>query len=110
MFDIGFWELVILFGLGLMVLGPERMPKVASKLGRWAGQARQMARSLSRQLRDEIEPVESSIRAADQAMRTDFSKRRPDVGETAVPESESAQTVEEDKDRERSSHQPDTPA
>ena len=23
MFDIGFWELVLLFGLGLMVLGPE---------------------------------------------------------------------------------------
>lgn len=99
MFDIGFWELVILFGLGLMVLGPERMPKVAAKLGRWAGQARQMARNLSKQLRDEIEPVETSIRSADQAMRKnmgtdigedfgkdtrkDFSDRRPDIGESA---------------------------
>ena len=43
MFDIGFWELVFLFGLGLMVLGPERMPQVAAKLGRWAGQARIMS-------------------------------------------------------------------
>ena len=91
MFDIGFWELVVLFGLGLMVLGPERMPKVAAKLGRWAGQARQMARNLSKQLRDEIEPVETSIRSADQAMRKnmgadirkDFSERRPDIGESA---------------------------
>ena len=49
MFDVGFWELVILFGLGLMVLGPERMPKVAAKVGRWAGQARRMARNLSNQ-------------------------------------------------------------
>ena len=45
MFDIGFWELVFLFGLGLMVLGPERMPQVAAKLGRWAGQARSIAGS-----------------------------------------------------------------
>ena len=47
MFDIGFGELVLLFGLGLMVLGPERMPKVAAQLGRWAGQARNMARNLT---------------------------------------------------------------
>jgi len=83
MFDVGFWELVILFGLGLMVLGPERMPKVAAKVGRWAGQARKMARNLSNQLRDEIEPVESSMRSFDQTMQQDFSKMRPDVGESA---------------------------
>ena len=86
MFDVGFWELVILFGLGLMVLGPERMPKVAAKVGRWAGQARRMARNLSDQMRDEIEPIESSMRSMDDAMRKDFSAMRPDVGETAKPE------------------------
>ena len=37
MFDIGFWELAILFGLGLVVLGPEKLPKVASQVGNWAG-------------------------------------------------------------------------
>jgi len=78
MFDIGFWELVILFGLGLMVLGPERMPKVASQIGRWAGQARRMARNLSTQIQQEIEPIETSIKSADQTMRKDFSARRPE--------------------------------
>ena len=87
MFDVGFWELVILFGLGLMVLGPERMPKVAAKAGRWAGQARRMARNLTDQMRDEIEPIESSMRSMDKEMRKDFSAMRPDVGETAKPES-----------------------
>lgn len=82
MFDVGFWELVILFGIGLMVLGPERMPKVAAKVGRWAGQARRMARNLSNQLRDEIEPFESSMKSMDQAVRKDFSAMRPDVGQT----------------------------
>lgn len=58
MFDIGFWELVILFGLGLIILGPERLPKVAMRLGNWAGQARRMARQLSDQIRYEINDVE----------------------------------------------------
>lgn len=55
MFDIGFWELIILFGLGLVILGPERLPKVAMQVGNWAGQARRMARSLTSQMRDELD-------------------------------------------------------
>lgn len=55
MFDIGFWELVILFGLGLLVLGPERLPRVAMQVGNWAGQARRMARTLTTQLRSELD-------------------------------------------------------
>ena len=55
MFEIGFWELALLFGLGLIVLGPEKLPKVADQLGRYAGQARRMARNFSGQIRDEIE-------------------------------------------------------
>ncbi|MDH3977995.1 MAG: Sec-independent protein translocase protein TatB [Gammaproteobacteria bacterium] len=60
MFDIGFWELIILFGLGLIILGPERLPKVAMKVGNWAGQARRMARQLSDQIRYEINDVDSA--------------------------------------------------
>ena len=84
MFDIGFWELVILFGLGLMVLGPERLPKVAAKLGRWVGQARNMARHLSNQIRDEIEPFESGLDSVNKAMQQDFSARRPEPGKPAA--------------------------
>ena len=55
MFDVGFWELVILFGLGLLVLGPERLPKVAAQVGEWAGNARRMARTLTTQIRSELD-------------------------------------------------------
>jgi len=54
MFDVGFWELVLIFGVGLMILGPERMPRVASQVGRWVGRARRTASSLRRQLEQEI--------------------------------------------------------
>jgi Tat protein translocase TatB subunit len=59
MFDIGFWELFILFGIGLIVLGPERLPRVAMKVGSWAGQARRTARSLTTQLRSELDVAQN---------------------------------------------------
>ena len=55
MSGIGFWELIILFLIGLIVLGPERLPRVASQLGSWLGQARRMTRLMKRQLEDELD-------------------------------------------------------
>ncbi|MDH5275698.1 MAG: Sec-independent protein translocase protein TatB [Gammaproteobacteria bacterium] len=63
MFEIGFWELALLAVLGLVVLGPEKLPKVAAQLGRYAGQARRMARTLTAQIRDELEAEERRIMA-----------------------------------------------
>lgn len=63
MFEIGFWELALLSALGLIVLGPEKLPKVAAQMGRYAGQARRMARTLTAQIRDEIEAEERRITA-----------------------------------------------
>jgi sec-independent protein translocase protein TatB len=71
MFDVGFWELIILFGLGLVILGPERLPKVAIQLGQWAGQARRMARSLTTQIRDELDVD------LNQPFDADYSRPKP---------------------------------
>jgi sec-independent protein translocase protein TatB len=54
MFDVGFSELVLIFIIGLLVLGPERLPKVASQIGRWVGRARRTATQLRHQLEREI--------------------------------------------------------
>ncbi len=59
MFDVGFWELALIFGVGLLILGPERMPRVASQLGRWIGRARRTASSLRHQLEKEIATADS---------------------------------------------------
>jgi sec-independent protein translocase protein TatB len=53
MFEVGFTEIILIFGLALLVLGPARLPKLAADLGRWAGRARAMARQLRTQLEQE---------------------------------------------------------
>jgi sec-independent protein translocase protein TatB len=54
-FDVGFSELILLFIIGLLVLGPEKLPQVANKLGSWVGQARRMTRMLKSQIEEELE-------------------------------------------------------
>lgn len=53
MFDIGFGELFLCFVIALIVLGPERLPKVARAAGRFTGQARSYMRNLAGELERE---------------------------------------------------------
>jgi sec-independent protein translocase protein TatB len=54
MFEVGFTEIVLILGLALLVLGPEKLPGLAEKIGRWTGRARSMARQLRTQLEQEV--------------------------------------------------------
>ena len=60
MSGIGGSEFLLLCLIGLLILGPERLPRVARQIGGWVGKARQMTRSLQRQLEDEID-VEKNL-------------------------------------------------
>ena len=53
MFEVGFSELLLIMGLALLVLGPEKLPKVVGEIGRWMGRARAMARQFREQLEEE---------------------------------------------------------
>lgn len=55
MFDIGFLELVLVGIIGLLVLGPERLPVAARTLGRWVGNAKRMMASISQEIDKQIE-------------------------------------------------------
>lgn len=55
MFGIGGQELVLLMIIGLIVLGPERLPRIANQIGGWLGQARRMTRVMKRQLEEELD-------------------------------------------------------
>ena len=54
MFGVDFSELVVIFAVSLVVLGPKRLPGLVRKIGRWVGKARAMARQFREQLENEI--------------------------------------------------------
>lgn len=60
MSGIGGSEFILLCLIGLLILGPERLPRVAREIGHWVGKAKRMTRSLQRQLEDEID-VEKNL-------------------------------------------------
>jgi sec-independent protein translocase protein TatB len=69
MFEVGFSELLLIMALALIVLGPEKLPKVAAQIGRWMGRARAMARQFREQLEVEasLEPTTRRPAAAARA-------------------------------------------
>jgi len=68
MFEVGWSEYLVIFGLALVVLGPEKLPKLAASIGRWVGRARTMAR----QFRDQLESEAGSIRETMHDVQKDF--------------------------------------
>jgi sec-independent protein translocase protein TatB len=54
MLDVGFSEILLTSAIALIVLGPEKLPKVARQVGNWVGRARAMARQLTEQLEREV--------------------------------------------------------
>ena len=55
MFDIGFWELFFLFLLTLFILGPEKLPEVASYLGKQFGKLQRYFSSVKDQIDNEVD-------------------------------------------------------
>ncbi|MGB7756148.1 MAG: Sec-independent protein translocase protein TatB [Salinisphaera sp.] len=85
MFDIGFWELAVLGVIGLIVLGPERLPVVARTLGRWAGRARHYVNALTTELENEVaaEDIRKDVRRAREQIEAETREFR-DSTERAV--------------------------
>ena len=90
MFEVGFSELLLIMGLALLVLGPEKLPKVVGEIGRWMGRARAMARQFREQL--EIEAQETARRQSQQTSATNATNSiaptpEADVAPEAAPPS-----------------------
>ena len=58
MFDVGFWELSIIAVVALIVIGPERLPKVARTAGHWIGRGRRFVANVKADIDKEIKAEE----------------------------------------------------
>lgn len=54
MFDIGFWELILISVLGLLVLGPERLPGAIRSVQRTLGGIRSFGAKMQAELNHEL--------------------------------------------------------
>jgi len=58
MFDVGFWELIMIGVVALVVVGPERLPRMARVAGLWLGRARRVLGSVKAEIDRELKADE----------------------------------------------------
>ena len=67
MFDVGFSELVLIAVVALLVVGPERLPKLARTAGLWLGRARRVVVQVKAEIDRELKAEELKELMAKQA-------------------------------------------
>jgi sec-independent protein translocase protein TatB len=55
MFEVGFSELVLIGLVALIVIGPERLPRVAREAGLWLRKARSLVSSVKQEIDHELQ-------------------------------------------------------
>ena len=89
MFDFGFWELAIVLAVALLVVGPDKLPILAAKVGRWIGKAKRMVQSVR-------SDIESEIKAAE--LKEMLQKQQNEISELRNILNESKSSIERDID------------
>jgi sec-independent protein translocase protein TatB len=67
MFDIGFSEVILIFVIALLVVGPERLPRIARTAGLWIGKMRGFVSSVKEDIDRELATEELKKALAKQA-------------------------------------------
>lgn len=101
MFDIGFWELVLCAIIGLVVLGPQRLPGAIRAVMKWVYTFRSMANQVKEELEKEIQLKEIQ----DEIDKARTSGRR--LGEQLKETLDQAASSEQPKHEENSINPPD---
>ncbi len=58
MFDVGFWEILLILVLALVIIGPERLPGAARKVGFFVGKARRYIEGVRSEVESEFDMTE----------------------------------------------------
>jgi sec-independent protein translocase protein TatB len=95
MFDIGFWEIALISIIGLVVLGPERLPTAIRSVMHWINTAKGMANSVKSEITEELklhelnEMNENMIKAS----KTGLDELDPDLKASIDEMKKSAQEL-----------------
>ncbi len=80
MFDIGFMELCLIGVVALLVVGPERLPRLARSLGLWLGKARRFMSDVKSDIKAELEHEDL---AALKDIKSDLEQARDELQKTS---------------------------
>ncbi|WGE88875.1 Sec-independent protein translocase protein TatB [Actinobacillus arthritidis] len=95
MFDIGFSELVLIFVVGLVVLGPQRLPVAIRTVMGWVRTIRGLAANVQNELAQELklQELQESIKKAE---ALNLSSLSPELSKTVEDLKQSAQQMQAD--------------
>jgi len=54
MFDLGFQELIVIFLIALLVVGPKKLPELARTMGKWFGEIKRNLQNVKDQIETEF--------------------------------------------------------
>lgn len=92
MFDIGFWELSLIGIIGLVVLGPERLPVAIRTVKSWFSTVRKFSDGMKTELKEElrVHELHGNLKKAEQSNMENLS---PEVAESLKTLKEAADMV-----------------
>ncbi len=61
MFDIGFFEILIIMAIAVVVIGPQNLPKLAKAIGKGWGEFQNTFSSLKQEVMDEAEGLKQNV-------------------------------------------------
>ncbi|MEC4768409.1 Sec-independent protein translocase protein TatB [Halomonas sp. CUBES01] len=76
MFDFGFFEILVIGVVGLLVLGPERLPRAARAVGLWVGKIKRTVSGMQREISAQLEAEDLRQTLNDQQKKLDDSLRK----------------------------------
>lgn len=91
MFDMGFLELMLIGVVGLLVLGPERLPKAARTLGLWIGKIKRTVSGMQREISAQLEAEELRQKLNEQQKKLDEGVQQVKRGVESIAEEESGE-------------------
>lgn len=95
MLDIGFLELLIIAVVGLLVLGPERLPRAARTAGLWVGKIKRTVSGMQREISSQLEAEELRQKLNDQQKSLDDSLKKAKQDVESLAEAPPASQKEE---------------
>ncbi len=107
MFDIGFWELVVIAVVTLLVVGPDEFPTVVRKIGSWVNDVRRFVSAVKSDFDREINKAEEIKQRI--AKESELAELHKVIDETqsAIPVNFRPKAVKQDKDEQEKAQQPD---